>query len=133
MRDVIGLFTRGVIRDDGDSAPDYFTMIPSVEVITGPLGVKTVESRRSCVTTGSIAAPMGPAQGMGYGTHAGAFVPGPGANAMSVYLDGVPWRDGLDRIQVSWIEAIEVYVGSQVPAQYLSRGGSCGVILIWSK
>jgi hypothetical protein len=116
---------------------DYFTMIPSVELITAGFGRRHVVSRRSCVTlsTGGIATPPGQAQGMGYGTRAGPFQPGLGANAMAIYLDGVPYRDDLDRLPVDMIEAVEVYVGSQVPMQFSSSSqrGACGVILLWSK
>jgi hypothetical protein len=52
---------------------------------------------------------------------------------MAIYLDGVPYRDDLDRLPVEMIEAVEVYVGSQVPMQWSSGLGACGVILLWSK
>lgn len=62
---------------------------------------------------------------------------------MDVYLDGAlvynsasrlaPLFD-LNSIQVSSIEAIEVYASaSQMPAEFNRTGGGCGVVLIWTR
>ena len=54
---------------------------------------------------------------------------------MAIYLDGAPYYDALGALPVDLIEAIEVYVGSQVPVQFSGdpTRSVCGVILLWSK
>ena len=53
---------------------------------------------------------------------------------MAMYVDGAPYLDEIDRIPVDMIEAVEVYVGSEVPMQFSSvEFGACGVVLLWTK
>ena len=53
---------------------------------------------------------------------------------LGIYLDGVPYFDEVDRLPVDMIQAVEVYMGASVPAQFDNpRVGACGVILLWSK
>jgi len=49
----------------------------------------------------------------------------------TVWIDGSPVPGiGLDEINGSWVEAVEVYSGLDTPPGYSDR---CGVILVWSK
>jgi hypothetical protein len=51
---------------------------------------------------------------------------------MSLYIDGVRMSDpDLQQIQPVFVEAVEVYMGSDTPAQY--GGNRCGAILIWTR
>jgi hypothetical protein len=115
---------------------DYFYKIPGVEVVAEAFGRKQVVSRRSCVTLSSFGLSAGPTT-FGGNDRQGSpmpFVPAASPNAMATYLDGVRYRGAFDKIPTNTIEAIEVYVGSQVPMQFSQgQGGACGVILIWSK
>ncbi len=116
---------------------DYFYRIPTVDLFSTGFGARReVLSRRSCTTLSSFGLSANPPTS---GTPRGSqtpkpFVPAPSPNLMAIYLDGVRYRGELDRLPPSTIEAIEVYVGSQVPMQFSQGvGGACGVILIWSK
>ncbi len=59
--------------------------------------------------------------------------------ALSVFLDGVPYRyasDNLDAVSAQNVVAVEVYRRpSQVPLQYNQLGVSdgCGVVLVWTE
>jgi hypothetical protein len=49
----------------------------------------------------------------------------------TVWIDGSPVPGiGLDEINASWVEAVEVYSGLDTPPGFSDR---CGVILVWSK
>ena len=54
---------------------------------------------------------------------------------MDLYVDGAPYESGIiDHLNVDWVEAIEVFRVSEVPAQYNRAGSSnCGVILVWTR
>jgi hypothetical protein len=108
---------------------DYFAMVPNVRVIQAGPGRYQVESRRSCVTLSSFAPPPS-------SNPRTRMLPPMPANphGMAIYLDGAPYGDGLDHLPVDMIQAIEVYVGVEVPLQFSTgRRGACGVILLWSK
>lgn len=50
---------------------------------------------------------------------------------LEVYMDGVRTPGlGLDEIPPSWVLAVEVYVGMDVPPEYMDP---CGVVLLWMK
>jgi hypothetical protein len=51
-----------------------------------------------------------------------------------VYVDGILDRGGLNINQYSpeQLEAMEVYTGLDIPAQY-SRNDRCGAILLWTR
>jgi hypothetical protein len=108
---------------------DYFAAVPTVRLVQVGAGRHQVESRRSCVTLSSFAPP--PVSDPRVRT------PPPmpaNPNAMAIYLDGAPYNDGLDYLPVDMIQAVEVYVGVEVPIQFSTgRRGACGVILLWSK
>ena len=57
-----------------------------------------------------------------------------GACRLPVYIDGVEQSDDdLNQIDLSQIEAMEVYDGVNMPVQYSSARNSCGVVLIWTR
>lgn len=59
---------------------------------------------------------------------------------MDVYLDGTPVQSAdnidqaqnLDEISTTNVIGLEVYHGSEIPAEYRGSTASCGVILIWT-
>jgi hypothetical protein len=108
---------------------DYFAMIPTVRVVQVGAGRYQVESRRSCATLSSFAPP--PVSDPRVRT------PPPmpaNPHAMAIYLDGARYNDGLDYLPLDMIQAVEVYVGVEVPMQFSTgQRGVCGVILLWSK
>ncbi len=55
-----------------------------------------------------------------------------GGCVLPVYVDGIRMFDpDLDQYPPEWIGAMEVYHGIGTPIQY--GGGSCGVVLIWTR
>ena len=74
---------------------------------------------------------MGPAP-MGGASMGGASMGAVnGGGCLAIFVDGVPSFQGLNDIPPSWVHGIEIYRQGQAPAKY--SGGTCGVILIWSK
>jgi len=56
-----------------------------------------------------------------------------GICVMDVYIDGVKQADpDLNRYPPDWIDAMEVYTGANVPAQYTGLN-PCGLVLMWLK
>ncbi|HEU4560799.1 MAG TPA: carboxypeptidase regulatory-like domain-containing protein [Longimicrobium sp.] len=54
---------------------------------------------------------------------------------MQLYVDGrrVGFPANLDEVNVADAEAVEVYRGAEIPAQYRNSDSACGVILVWTK
>ncbi|HEX9935905.1 MAG TPA: TonB-dependent receptor, partial [Longimicrobium sp.] len=54
---------------------------------------------------------------------------------LSIYVDGIRKSHpaNVDEILLADAEAVEVYHGSEVPAQYRSNLTTCGVVLVWSR
>jgi hypothetical protein len=56
-----------------------------------------------------------------------------GPCVMDVYLDGVRLSDpDLNQVAPDWLDGVEVYRGSNTPAQYTGLN-PCGVVLLWSR
>ncbi|MDH3206621.1 MAG: carboxypeptidase regulatory-like domain-containing protein [Gemmatimonadota bacterium] len=52
---------------------------------------------------------------------------------LDVYIDGVRMSSqDLNQIPPDWLDAMEVYVGAQVPIQYAGLN-PCGVVLLWTR
>jgi hypothetical protein len=77
-----------------------------------------------------------PVSRRGSSFNAGAFS-GPGGSSrcvMPIIIDGVRSPDAdLNQLPPEWLEAIEVYTGVTVPAEYGGPANSCGVVLIWTQ
>ena len=54
---------------------------------------------------------------------------------IQVYLDDVPFgiEEDIWLIRTWDVAAVEYYSGNQIPIEYRSRTGSCGLLLVWSK
>jgi hypothetical protein len=58
---------------------------------------------------------------------------GNGQCVMDVYIDGVRMSSpDLNQIPPDWLDAMEVYIGSEAPAQYAGLN-PCGVVLLWTR
>jgi hypothetical protein len=56
-----------------------------------------------------------------------------GCQAVS-YLDGIEARlSEIDMIPVNQLEGVEIYVGMQIPPEYLRARGPCAVVLFWTR
>jgi len=53
--------------------------------------------------------------------------------ALTVYVDGVRTLDpNLNQIPPDWLVAMEVYLGTETPAQYRTSD-NCGAVLLWTR
>jgi hypothetical protein len=53
---------------------------------------------------------------------------------IAIFLDGVPYYEEIDRLPIDAIEAVELYMGVNVPLQFATvNSGGCGVILLWTR
>jgi hypothetical protein len=58
------------------------------------------------------------------------------ACALDIYMDGVRMEDyNFNEIPPNQVEALEIYQGLDVPAQFQRRSSEsgCGIVLIWTK
>jgi hypothetical protein len=109
---------------------DVMRTVPGIRIVTGPGNKFFVATSRG---SGSI-------ESRGAGGPARSRPP-PVACLASVYLDGAPLYRGvstepfnINDLNTMNIEALEYYAGpSQIPAQYNATGGTCAVLLLWTR
>jgi hypothetical protein len=61
-----------------------------------------------------------------------------GSGCVTVFVDGAPWQQltpgDLDSfVRPEEVAAVEIYQGTQVPAQFVTVGQSCSAVVVWTK
>jgi len=61
-----------------------------------------------------------------------------GNGCVTIYVDGAPWQqlepgDVDTFVQPNEVAAVEVYNGTNMPAQFMTPGQSCAAVVVWTK